>query len=539
MLGAALALGLLEALLVAFVPAAVIVVVLAALSLFISSLLLGEVRAAGRAVRLALASTLVAAVICLPWVIGVLSAGSGALAVFGTPTPAAGAAAWGSLLRFAVGPIGGSPLAWGFIAAGAVPLVLARGPRFRWAVRFWSIALVSWLGAWVVGHGWTGRLAVDPLVLLAPAAVAIAAAVGLGIAAFEVDLHAADFGWRQLTTVFGVIAVSLAAFPTLVSALPGRWDLPINDFSQSVSWMDAQVGGGAFRVLWLGDPRSLNQGGWSAGDGLAYATSENGAPDARWLWNAASPGPAGRLGTAVSEARSGRTDQLGLLLAPAGVRYVAVLTSVAPEITGQQNPTEYPVPSDLLPALSRQLDLRPELSGTGITVYDNADWIPQRTAVAPAVGVGAAQPPPTASPPGTPLLPAAQPVLPGPAAGRSYTGPIPAGTVLAAEAPAGRWELTTAGGRVAPRSSAFGWVPRYRVARATTGTLRFDGGLLPVGEGLFTVVVWLLAVAALVDRRRLRRQWERVGRARHHPVAQSRHASDLDDVWTEEVGALR
>ena len=34
---------------------------------------------------------------------------------------------------------------------------LARGPRFRWAARFWSIALVFWVAAWVVGRGWTGQ----------------------------------------------------------------------------------------------------------------------------------------------------------------------------------------------------------------------------------------------------------------------------------------------------------------------------------------------------------------------------------------------
>ena len=339
--------------------------------------------------------------------------------------------------------------------------------------------------------------------------------------------------------MFGVILVSLAAFPTLVSALPGRWDLPVNDFSQSVSWMDAQVGAGAFRVLWLGDPRSLNQGGWSAGDGLAYATSENGAPDAGWLWSAASPGPADGLGAAVDEARSGRTDQLGLLLAPAGVRYVAVVTSVAPEITGEQSPTQYPVPSDLLPALSRQLDLRPELSGTGITVYANADWIPQRAAVAPAVAVGSAQPPPTASPPGTPLLPSARPVLTGPAAGRSYAGPIPVGTVLAAEAPAGRWELTTSGGGPlrAPARSAAG--TRYPVTRRDRhAALRRRP---PPGRG-----------GALHGRGLAAR-----GRCAHRPAPtaaavgtggqgaspcggpQPARASDLDDVWTEEVGALR
>ena len=83
--------------------------------------------------------------------------------------------------------------------------------------------------------------------------------------------------------------MALASLPTLVSALPGRWDLPTNDFAQSVAWMRAKAPSGAFRVLWIGDPRSLNQGGWNAGDGLAYATSEDGPPDARWLWNGTAP----------------------------------------------------------------------------------------------------------------------------------------------------------------------------------------------------------------------------------------------------------
>ena len=98
--------------------------------------------------------------------------------------------------------------------------------------------------------------------------------------------------------------------------MPGRWDLPVNDFSQSVQWMGAKTATGAFRVLWLGDTRSLNQGSWSAGEGLAYATSEDGSPDARWLWNAADPGPASSLASAVDLARSDRTDQLGSLAGP-------------------------------------------------------------------------------------------------------------------------------------------------------------------------------------------------------------------------------
>jgi GT2 family glycosyltransferase len=496
-------LGLLEAVLVSFAPAAAVVILLCALALVASSIIFGDWASTLRSLRLAVGSTVVTALICLPWVIGVLSAGSGAISVFGVPVPASESANWGSLLRFAVGPIGDSPLAWGFALAAVVPLVLARGTRFRWAGRFWSIALVFWLVAWVMGRGWTGSFVIDPLVLLAPAATAMAAAIGLGVAAFEEDLRAADFGWRQLAGVIATGAVILGAVPTVISAAPGRWDLPTNDFRQSVAWMHAKASSGSFRVLWLGDTRALNQGSWASGDGLSYATSEDGAPDARWLWNAAGVGPAASLSTAVNLARSGRTDQLGRLLAPAGVRYVVVLTSLAPEISGEQSPEIYPVPGDLVPSLGRQLDLNPVLSGTGITVYVNADWIPSRAEVA-ATAAGAA-PPPTSSmltrPPGSSLVAGAVPVLPGPIASRSFKGPVRAGMVFASVAPAGRWSLSGSTGRTATRSPSFGWAARFRVDAATVATFTFSGGWITPVSFLVSILTWLVAVVFLVSTR--------------------------------------
>jgi GT2 family glycosyltransferase len=519
------ALGLVEAVLVSFVPAAALVVVVAAVALVLSSCIVGEWRSSLFALRTAVGATVVAALVCLPWLIGVLSAGRGAVAVFGVPVPAAEAASWGSLLRFAVGPIGASPLAWGFVVAAVVPLVLGRGPRFRWASRLWVIALVFWTVAWVVGRGWTGSLAVDPLVLVAPAAVAIAGAIGLGVATFEEDLRAAEFGWRQLVTVVAAFAVVLGAAPTVVSAFPGRWDLPVNDFSQSVTWMSSKASSGAFRVLWLGDARSLNQGSWSAGDGLAYATSEDGSPDARWLWNQPAPGPAAGLASAVNLARSDRTDQLGRLLAPAGVRYVVLLTSLAPEISGEQSPQLYPVPANLAPALGRQLDLESVVSGTGITVYANAAWIPERalvptTAVQATAGAASplAQP---ASTPGSPVVAGAVPVLAGPSAARTYRGPLARGTVLTALAPAGRWNLIGEDGTPATRSPSFGWAGSYRVPAATTGTLRFGGGAVTPLSLLYSIVAWL-AAAAFLSVRRLGGSWRRVRTGRRRP----RHVRD-------------
>jgi hypothetical protein len=525
----ALALGLLEAVMISFVPAAAVVVVLAALALVLSSALFRDLASTRQALWLALASTGVAVGICLPWVIGVVWAGRGAVAVFGVPIPASSAASWSSLLRFAAGPIGGSPLAYGFAVAAAAPLVLARGPRFRWAGRFWAIALVFWVAAWAIGRGWTGSLAIDPLILLAPASAAVAAAIGLGVAAFEEDLRAAEFGWRQLVTAVASVALVLGALPTAVSALPGRWDLPVNDFSQSVAWMHAKSADGAFRVLWLGQTNALTQGSWSATGGLAYATSEDGGPDARWLWSSAGPGPAGELASAVDLARQGGTDQLGRLLAPAGVRYVALLTSLAPEISGEQTPTEYPLPADVAPALDRQLDLSPVLSGTGITVYRNTAWLPQRAEVPSGTPVANSVPPdPRSGAPGSGIATGAVAILPGGIASRSFTGPLTEGTVLASVAPAGRWALARADGSLAPRTSSFGWAARYRVAASGTGTLRFDGGLLSPLSFVVSLVTWLVVVVLLLGDGAVR-PWRRIRFPRPRPRARrTGNAADGD-----------
>ncbi len=514
------ALGLLEAVLVSFVPAAAVVVLLAAAILMVCSAVVNEWRAVRRVLVLAVGATAVAAVICLPWVIGVVAAGRGAVSVFGVPIPASEAASWDSLLRFATGPIGVSPLAWGFALAALVPLVLARGERFRWAGRFWAIALVFWTAAWVIGRGWTGSLAIEPLVLLGPAAVAVAAAIGLGVAAFEEDLRAAEFGWRQLVSVLAAVALILGSIPTLISAAPGRWDLPLNDFSQSVKWMNAKASAGAFRVLWLGDPRSLNQGSWSVGHGLAYATSENGSPDARWLWNGTAPGPASELAAAVDLASTNRTDRLGRLLAPAGIRYVVVLTSLAPEISGEQSPQSYPVPATLAPALDSQLDLTPVISGTGITVYSNAAWIPQRAQATTARLTAVDD-----SSPGAPLVPKIKAVLPGPPGARSFRGPLTPGTLFTASAPAGRWVLDQPGGTAAVRSPSFGWAARFRVTQAGVSTLHFAGGPATPLSLLFSIIVWLVAVAVVAGGR-LGGSWQRVRTGRRRSRSEGRGDGD-------------
>ena len=171
-------------------------------------------------------------------------------------------------------------------------------------------------------------------------------------------------------------------------------------------------------------------------------------------------------------------------------------------------------------------------------MFANADWVPQRAEVPGTPGSAATATAPLGAVPGTAVVPGAVPVLPGPAAARSFQGLLVPGTVFASVAPSGSWSLVSGSGTVARRSPAFGWAARYAVGARTTGTLRFDGGVLPLVLGAYSVLAWVLALAALVDRRRIRREWERVGRPRSWSQGRSRHADPLEDAWSLEHGEL-
>ena len=172
------------------------------------------------------------------------------------------------------------------------------------------------------------------------------------------------------------------------------------------------------------------------------------------------------------------------------------------------------------------------VTGTGITVYANTAWIPERAQVASgAAAAASASTAPSAStalsaaavsPPGSPVVAGAVPVLPGPAASRSYRGPLARGTVYAAVAPAERWSLIGSSSATAARSFSFGWVGTYKVTQASTATLRFRGGPWTPLSLLVSVVAWLAALA-LVSVRRLGGGWTRLRTGRR------RTRTDRDD----------
>ena len=459
----------------AIAPPVTLAVLLAVAGLLAGFALVGPFRSGTRSAALGAAAVGVAAVLLLPWTFEVLMPGAPWSGVAGIGVAPADAPGLGEILALHLGHLPLAPLGWGLLVAAILPLAVGRHWRVEWATRFWAVAVVVWIVAWLAGRGW---LIVDPPavdVLMAPAAVAIVLAAVLGLSAFETDLPGYHFGWRQLASIGAAVAAVVATLPVLAAATDGRWRMPSRDFAGLISWMPEQVEQGDFRVLWIGAPDALPLDGWRLADGLAYGASRNGAPDTRSLWPGTDAGPTGLLSDALGVARRGETTRVGALLGPLGVRYIAVPRSAAP---GGPRGAGHAPPVGLLDALRGQVDLRLIQADDDLVLFENAAWRPIRS-------VGAA------------------PVLdPGSSILRS-SGPVVAGDVIIAEGHSGRWHLDVEGRR-APHTKALDWANGFTVDADGQGTLRYRTPPLRIVLLVVEAALWAAAIraAALAVRRR-------------------------------------
>ncbi|MDQ2754918.1 MAG: hypothetical protein M3R71_05145, partial [Actinomycetota bacterium] len=244
--GRVLGLGVLVAVVAAFVPSFVFVVVVIGLALLAGGLLAGRPSSGLRVAAVALVASVLAVVLLAPWSGDVLLSRTTAFGVIPGPS---GRLGLGQVLRFHTGPIGAGPLGWALLAAAALPLVIGRSWRLAWATRLWMVALACFGLTWGGLRGWFPVPA--PEVLLAPAAAALAGAVALGVVAFELDLPGYRFGWRQLASGVAAVAAIVAAVPALTGVGGGRWHVPSKDATSAVAFLPDNHGGD-YRVLWVG-----------------------------------------------------------------------------------------------------------------------------------------------------------------------------------------------------------------------------------------------------------------------------------------------
>ena len=509
-------LGVVIALAMAVVPFVLVLVLMVATSIVLASILVGGWGGALRAVGVALGAVVVAVVLHLPWSATVLWPGSDWSGFGGVEPAGVGTLSLGEILRFETGSLGAAPLGWAFLVAGALALVIGRGWRLAWATRAWTIAAVPFALVWAASRGWVTVGLPSAEALLAPAAAALALAAGLGIAAFEIDLRGYRFGWRQLASLVAAGALVVGMVPALIAAGGGRWRTPHSDFAASLGFMDQDPQAGAFRVLWLGQPSVLPLAGWQLGEGVAYATSDNGPADVTDLWAGSAPDSTQLIAESVSLAANGQTDRLGHLLGPMGIRYVVVPDRLAPAI---DDTPLVPAPAALTIALASQLDLRHVEVDEALQVYENTAWVPVRS-LQPTTSADAAEG-------AAPVAP--QPVLLDETGVVTFTGSLAAGTVVVADAATDRWTLRVNGSDV-PRETVYGWASSYAVADPGAGSLSFDTPLARTLAIAGQAVVWLLAIVLLL-RWKTSRRWRRGARA----AVPTSAAPDTGSVATAEL----
>jgi hypothetical protein len=486
-----LAVGVITALVATVLPVAVLVVPAMAGALTVGSMLAYRTRGTPRLLWVGLGGAGVAVLLHLPWSLDFLVPGSTWSALTGPEGPGRGQQLQ-ELLRFQVGSLGDAPLGWAFVVAAALPLLIGAAERHAWAVRAWTLAVVSWGVAWLSARGDLPFTLPAPDVLLVPAAAGLALATAMGVAAFQLDLRTHRFGWRQMASGLAATAVAVGTLPVLSAAVDGRWSMPAGDHARALGFIDLEQEDSAFRVLWLGDPSALPLGSWALGDGLAYATSSQGTPRLEDLVVGSDDGRTGLLAEAVDLARSGQTARLGRLLAPMGVRYVIVPERLAPAPFADD---PRPTPRGFRATLDAQLDLEPLDVPAGLAVYRNQASFPARADLpfedgeAPSGGISA-----TASLD----LSDAPSVLPEETSHLRWRGEVPDDAyVFVSAAHSERWQLAV-DGRAADLEKPFGWALGFPVDDGGEGTLRFRTPPLRYALLAAQALAWLLALRALL-----------------------------------------
>jgi hypothetical protein len=255
----------------------------------------------------------------------------------------------------------------------------------------------------------------------------------------------------------------------------------------------------AFRVLWVGDAELLPVNAWRYDQDLAYAATDRGTPTVLDRLRGGPPGASPLLADALELAEDRRTNRLGHLLAPMGVRYLVVPLQLSPSGSAAADASgddARAAAEDLADVLSQQLDLEEVPVRGGLVVYRNTAWASSRSVLPARDGDRTDFTQAVADD-----LADAEPALTQDRGAVDAVGEVPAeGDLLVSSTADPNWDLRVAGVPLA-RVETYGWSNQFTATRAGEATLTYD---TPLGRHLAVVgqlVLWVLVIAV---RRRLR-----------------------------------
>jgi hypothetical protein len=339
---------------------------------------------------------------------------------------------------------------------------------------------------------------------------------------FVACLHTFRFGWRQPAAIIGAVAIVLPALAFTADIFDGRWDAPARGWANDLAFTSSATDKGDFRMLWAGDPAELPLDPVVLRDGTGYVLTRNGPGEVTEQWRAPEHDADLVLDRALGLAASGRTDRLGRMLAPMGVRYVVI-----PSTQGRDGGAAADAPVALRRAMAQQLDLARLRSSRGLLLYENLAYMPIRAAVPP------------------PALPvdSRRPNRAALAANLTRAEPLPSGattrgTAFWGEAHDSEWKATGDGDALRHQES-FGWANGFVVDERATVSIAYEAQWVRWAMLGGALVIWILVIWRWRRTRVRRDPATRTAAARQHRerAVKPDPLAELDDeaFWWERV----
>jgi GT2 family glycosyltransferase len=453
----------------------------------------------------ALAALLGALVMNLPWS-ATFTGSAGWTAIVGVPPTTARSLGVGQLARMNVGSVRFGVLALLlYLPLFAAPLV-ARSWRFAWAVRAVALASVFGIIAVLDDRAALPFRMPDPGVMLVPVAVGLALAAGCIAAAFDADVLAGSFGWRQPLGVLSVVAIVVGIVPGVLSVANGHWNMPSRTLQTVLGEFPTDPDTGDYRILWVGDPRAVPVAPWTYQPGVGYAVTDDGPLSLEGRYPGTPSNVEEEVADALRQMAGGFTLRGGRLLAQYGIRFVVV--PLADGFNGTIR-EPLPAPAGLVDVLDDQLDLASPLTRPpNYLVYENTAYTPTRATLT-AAGAEASKQAGGEAVAQADLRGSTPWAIGSPARGDAV-GELGVGTLHVAVPYDPDWHLSVDGTDVVGRR-AFGSTLAFDAPTAGAATLSYESSVLrTVWAVLQLLALFVLVLAAsrvkssqLVPRRRL------------------------------------
>jgi hypothetical protein len=500
MLHQLVSLGFLIGVVAAFEPLMLLLALLTSVVVVVTSVGAISTKATARGLLIVVLALGVASLMHLPWV-AVLGDSDTLLEYLLVRSPSEHSAELNDLLRFSPGDYGNDWISWCPMLVAVLPLLLGRGNRLRLAIMAGSVAFSGYALAWTSHRGWLADLLGNEVHVgegsLVLAAVGVCWCAAAGPSSIKIDGDFSPVILRRIAITVGAASLIMSSSVFLVESADGRWGTPTNDLRMTLSLLDDRDIGPSYRVLWLGDQDVLPLKGWAVGnEGLHAGTSVRGHPDIRHQWAGTLTDGHSQLIDAVEIGLSGNTTRMGRLLAPFGIRYVAVVERSTPSFS---DGLDRPIGLRTRQALGSQLDLRPLATDPSVTVLVNESWMSSRAQFgSPVRLVGLDEPGELV----VTDLTSGIPVLTDRRSSREQRGFVGAGEVLVAEAYDPNWRLLVGGETILPERS-FGWAMRFDSPTGGRAALFHIRPNSVADRAVVQLVLWaVIARLSVYERRR-------------------------------------